>query len=71
MRTLFVHMCGTDEPTLGPVFKANFLFYPPINKLAYKFNRFLQPILKLKARMKKAPISKPFFKFQKKKKINK
>ena len=43
----------TDEPNVKPIFKPNFLFYLPINKILYKFNHFLQSILKLKAKMKK------------------
>ena len=56
------------------IFKPYFLFYPPINKLEYKFNCFffLQPIFKLKAKMKKRQkrhlISKPLFRKKKKNK---
>ena len=33
----------TDKPNLQPISnRPNFLFYPPINKLKYKFNRFLE-----------------------------
>ena len=52
---------STDEPNLQLILKPNVLFYPLINKLQYNLNWFLQPIHKLKAKMKKAPDISPSY----------